>query len=148
MATFLLSMCVFHYISYSTVTAQSVSVESSPQPSCPNETLRFNCSVEFPSLYILWIHEAFAPITLLGASTFVGYSINTSDGRAVAELTMREVDGVGLYLLASTLTIYPPLTDLKNTNLNNTNVMCEGSNGPKEESAVVSIVLEGDELKA
>ena len=51
------------------------------------------------------------------------------------------------YLLASTLTIYPPLTDLNNTNLDNTNIKCEGSDGPRRESAFMCIVLEGEELK-
>ena len=51
------------------------------------------------------------------------------------------------YLLASTLTIYPPLTDLNNTNVDNTNIKCEGSDGPRRESAFMCIVLEGEELK-
>ena len=140
-----LSVCVFHNIYYSTGTARNVSLESS-QPSCPNDPLLFNCSVDFPSLFILWDHEAFAPITFLGVNTFVGNSSSTSDGRVVAELTMREDNGGGLYLLASTLTIYPPLTDLNNINLNGTNIKCEGSDGPRE-SAFASIVVEGEELK-
>ena len=89
-------MCVFHYISYSIATAQSVSVESSQQPSCPNETHFFNCSVLFPSFFILWNHKAFAPISLTGVTTFVGNSTSASNGRAVAELTMREAVGNGL----------------------------------------------------
>ena len=131
--------------SYSTVTAQNVLVESSPKPSCPEEPLVFNCSVDFPSLFIRWDHMAFTRISLLGGTTFVGNSSSTSGGRVVAELTMREDQGGSLFLLASTITIYPPLNDLNNIKLNNTNIKCDGSDSHKDESAVASIVLEGEE---
>ena len=58
---------------------------------------------------------------------------------------MSEDKGGSLYLLASTLTIHPPLTDLNNTNLNNTNIMCVGSDGSGERSGVASILLEVEE---
>ena len=139
-------MHVIHYISYSTVTALSVSVESSPQPSCPNETLFFNCSLDFPSLFIRWNHEAFGQILFVGTSLSLGSNYSAIDGRVFAELTMKE-DMSGQYLLASTLTIYPPLTDLNNTNLNSTNIKCVGSDGSGEKSGIVVIMLEGEELK-
>ena len=90
---------------------------------------------------------SFPPIALAGGTKFVGSNTSAIDGRVVAELTMREFKGSGLNLLATTLTIYPPLTDLNNVDLNNTNIMCVGTNGSKTESAVVSIVLEGEKQK-
>ena len=128
------------------MTAQNVLVQSSPKPICTEEPLVFNCSVDFPSFFIRWDHTAFTPISLTGATMFVGNSSSTSGGRVVAELTMRALDTGVLYLLASTLTIYPPLNDLNNINLNNTNITCDGTDGPKKGSAVASIVLEGEEL--
>ena len=122
-----------------------MSVESSRKPSCTEEPLVFNCSVDFPSFFIRWDHTAFTSITLSGSATSVNSS-STSGGRVVAELTMKEDQGGGLYLLASTITIYPPLNDLNNINLDNTNIMCRGTDGLKDERAVASIVLEGEEL--
>ena len=128
------------------MTAQNVSVQSSPKPSCTKEPVVFNCSVDFPSFFIRWDHTAFTTISLTGSTTFVGNSSSTSGGRVVAELTMREDRGDSLYLLGSTITIYPPLNDLNNINLDNTNIMCDGTDGPKKGSTVASIVLEGEEL--
>ena len=124
-----------------------MSVESSPQPSCPNGTLFFNCSLDFPSFFIRWNHTAFAAISFLGATTPLGSNDSAIDGRVFAKVTMRDNKGSDLYLLASTLTIYPPLTDLNNINLNSTNIKCEGIDGSIVRSAVVSIELEGEELK-
>ena len=138
------TMSAFPFISYSAVAAQSVSLESSPQPNCPNEPLIFNCSFDFPSFFIRWDHMAFANIVFIGFGTLVGSNTSTRDGRVVAELTMNEDKG-GQYLLASTLTIHPPLTDLNNTNLNNTNIMCGGYGLARGGSGVASILLEGKE---
>ena len=109
--------------------------------------LFFNCSLDFPSIFIQWNHEAFGTILFVGGSKSLGSNFSAIDDRVFAELTMREDMDGGLYLLASTLTIYPPLTDLNNINLNSTNINCEGIDGSIVRSAVVSIVLDGEELK-
>ena len=140
-------MCVFYYISYSTATAQTVSVESSPQLSCPNETLFFNCSLDFPSIFIRWNHEAFGTITFFGSDTSLGSNDSAIDDIVFAKVTMREGTVGLLYRLTSTLTIYPPLTDLNNNNLNGTNIMCEGDTGTGGRSGIAVIILEGEELK-
>ena len=80
-------------------------------------------------------------------SKSLGSNFSAIDDRVFAELTMSEDMDGGLYLLASTLTIYPPLTDLNNINLNGTNINCEGIDGSIVRSAVVSILLDGEELK-
>ena len=105
----------------STVTAQVVRVESTPQPSCLNEPIVFVCMTDFGAVTIRWIHKAFniPGFSVVGSS--VGDTRNNSDGTVVANLTMKSADGVSL--LASTLTLYPPL----NTSLNNTNITCEGT---------------------
>ena len=103
----------------STVTAQVVRVESTPQPSCLNEPIVFVCMTDFDAVTIQWIHKAF-DIPGFSVAGSVGDTRNNSDGRVVANLTIKTADSV--FLLASTLTLYPPL----NTSLNNTNITCEG----------------------
>ena len=110
---------------YSTVTAQDVSVDSlTPQPSCSNDTLTFNCQVNFGSFFIRWNHTAFEEIQFFGVGTEVGNTSTASDGQVAANLTRRTLVSGILYLLSSTLIIHPPLNSI---DFNNTNITCEGS---------------------
>ena len=137
----------FYSLHTPAVTAQTVSVDSSPQPSCANEPLVFNCSVHFPAFFIRWDHPVFSQIIFRGIKAQLGSNSSAIDGRVVAELTMKDDDPSGLHRFASTLIIYPPLTDLNNINLDNTNIMCVGSDGSGDKINSVSIMLEGEKLK-
>ena len=64
-----------------TATAQNMSLEFSPQLSCPNETLFFNCSLDFPSIFIQWNHEAFGTILFVGGSKSLGSHFSAFDDR-------------------------------------------------------------------
>ena len=130
---------------YSTVTAQDVSVDSLvSQPSCSNNTLIFNCQVNFPSFLIRWNHITFEEIEFIGVVTVLGRTNTTSNGQVVANLTRRTLSSPGLYLLSSTLIIHPPLNSL---NLNNTNIMCEGSGGTGIRSGDANISLYGEQYR-
>ena len=108
------------------VAGQMVKLNSlSQQPTCPHHELIYNCQVQFPSLTIRWEHLGFETLGFTAAEDAVGTIKNTSDGRVVANLTMNE--GTQLHrMVASTLTIQPPLNDLNGINLNGTNLLCEG----------------------
>ena len=139
-------MYVLSYF-YSTVTAQGVSVDSSsPQPSCSNETLTFNCQVKFGSFFIRWNHTVFEEIQFFGVGTEVGNTNTTSDGQVVANLTRRTfVSDNVLYLLSSTLIIHPPLNSI---DFNNTNITCEGNgNTGGIISGLAPISLFGEQLR-
>ena len=125
----------FNCIFCSTVSTQSVRVESTPQPSCLNEPIVFVCLPDFNAATIQWVHTAFGTLgfTTLGSS--VGNTTSTSDGQFVANLTMKDANGA---LLASTLTINLPL----NTSLNNTMITCNGGSTATI-SGFATIVLEG-----
>ena len=131
---------------YSTVTAEDVSVDSStPQPTCSNDTLTFNCQVNFGSFFIRWNHTAFKEIEFLGIATEVGNTNITSDGQVVANLTRKTFVSTGLYLLSSTLIIHPPLNSI---DFNNTNITCEGNGrtvGIRSDLAPIS--LYGEQLR-
>ena len=94
-----------------------------PQPSCSNDTLIFNCQVNFASFFIRWNHTAFEEIEFIGVGTVVGNTSTAGNGQVVANLTRKIVSGTFQYLLSSTLIIHPPLNSL---NVNNTNIICEG----------------------
>lgn len=98
----------------------------SPRPSCPIQALIYTCRVEFPSLVLRWEYSQFdETLGFTASDDAVGATRITSDGRVVANLTMN--DGtMSQRMMASTLTIYPPLNDLNGTNLNGTNVGCQG----------------------
>jgi len=103
-----------------------VTVESlSPQPFCPNQVLIYNCQLEFPSLALQWDHSEFGTLVFTASEDAVGVTRNTSDGRVVANLTKNE-GTMSHRMMASTLTIHPPLNDLNGINLNDTNVECKG----------------------
>ena len=114
-------------------------VSLSPQPTCPNQVLMYNCEVQFPSLTIRWLHPDFETLGFTAAEDAVGTIRNTSDGRVVANLTMNE--GTQLHrMVASTLTIQPPLNDL-----NGTNLLCEGfgvQDGAITESVTIDLTGE------
>ena len=131
---------------YSTVTAQDVSVDSLiPQPSCSNDTLTFNCQVNFGSFFIRWNHTAFEEIQFLGIVTEVGNTNITSDGQVVANLTRRTFVSTAQYLLSSTLIIHPPLNSI---DFNDTNITCEGNgNTGGLRSGVAPISLYGEQLR-
>ena len=130
---------------YSTVTAQDVSVDSLvSQPSCSNDTLRFNCQVNFASFFIRWNHTAFEEIVFIGTATLLGSTNTTSNGQVVANLTRRTLSSPGLYLLSSTLIIHPPL---KSLNINNTNIMCEGTGATGTRSGDAHISLYGEQYR-
>ena len=130
---------------YSTVTAQGVSVDSlTPQPTCSNDTLTFNCQVNFGSFFIRWNHTAFEEIEFIGGVTEVGNTNTTSDGQVVANLTRKTFISTGRFLLSSTLIIHPPLNSL---NLNNTNIVCAGGDTVGIISGVTPISLIGEQLR-
>ena len=129
---------------YSTVTAQDVSVDSlTPQPTCSNDTLIFNCQVNFASFFITWNHTAFE-IEFVGSITEVGDTNTSSDGQVVANLTRKSSSDNVRFLLSSTLIIHPPLNSL---NLNDTNIVCDGGDTSGVRSAVGPISLFGEQLR-
>ena len=118
---------------------------SSPQTSCSNDTLTFNCQVNFGSFFIRWNHTAFEEIEFLGIVTEVGNTNTASDGQVVANLTRRTFVSTGQYLLSSTLIIHLPLN---NIDFNNTNITCEGvGNTGGVRSDVAHISLFGEQLR-
>ena len=122
-------------------------MESTSQRSCPNEPLMFSCHINFPAISIRWQHPAFGELTFLSTFAVEGEISNTSDGRVIANLTLQQGDGGGLFSLSSNLTILPPLNNLNNTTFNNTNITCIGNNGlSRVESGVAPIMLQGEEL--
>ena len=130
-----------YFLSPLAVSPQTVTVVSlSPQPTCPN-LLVYSCEVNFPSLIIRWKLPRIGTLGFIAVEDAVGTKTNTSDGRVVANLTMNE--GTQAHrIMASILTIYPPLNDLNGTNLNLT---CEGFElqvGTR--SGVLSIDLPGE----
>ena len=137
-------MYCFAYL-YSTVTAQDVSVDSLiPPPSCPNETLIFNCQVNFPSFFIRWSHTAFEEIEFIGAVTVVGSTNTSSNGQVVANVTRITFSSAGLYLLSSTLIIHPPL---KSLDLNDTIIVCQGGDTNGIRSGYTPISLYGEQCR-
>ena len=135
-------------ILYSAVTAQDVSVEFlTQQPSCSDEALILKCQLNFPSLTIRWEHKAFDPLSFYIINS-VGNSLNTSEGRVVANLTTKNAsNNAALFFFASIVTIYPPLNELNSTTLNNTNIICAGfgDSGSKSGGELI-ILLDGEEL--
>ena len=123
-----------------TVSAQNVTVEPlSPQPACLNELLVYHCQVEFPSLGITWRHTAFGTLEFIAVDDNEGRMMTSSDGRVVTNLTMNEGTGV-TRMMASTLTIQPPLNDL-----NGTNLTCNGyENLGSTRSGTATTVLAGE----
>ena len=114
------------------------------QPSCSNDTLIFNCQVNFPSFLIGWNHTSFEEIVFLGAATVLGSTNTSSNGQVVANLTNRTLSSHGLYLLSSTLIIHPPLMNL---NLNDTNIVCEGNAATGIRSGYAYISLYGEQCR-
>ena len=118
------------------------------KPSCPNEPLILYCQLNFSSFLVRWEHTAFEEITFRGGDESVGNTINVSNGRVVANLTMKDASGDTsnvLFSLSSTLTIHPPLNKLRNISLNNTNIICVGiDESAFRRSGVASIVLDGE----
>ena len=113
-----------------------------PPPSCSNETLIFNCQVNFASFLIKWNHTTFE-IEFLASLPVqeVGNNITASGGQVVANLTWKNMRSPGRYLFSSTLIINPPLNSLK---INNTNIMCEGEGFIND---VAPISLYGEHLR-
>ena len=69
------------------IAAQMVTVELlSPRPVCPNQVLVYNCQVEFLSLSI----PEFGTLGFIASDDAVGTTRMTSDGRAVANLTVNQ----------------------------------------------------------
>ena len=135
------------FLTVFTVSAQNVTVEPlSPQPACLNELLVYHCQVEFPSLGITWRYTAFDSLGFVATDEEEGSMMTSSDGRVVANLTMNE--GTASHcMVASTLTIKPPLDDLNGTNLNGTTLTCscEGVEAPGgTSSGTATIMLAGE----
>ena len=114
------------------------------QPSCSNDTLIFNCQVNFPSFLIRWNHKSFEEIEFIGVATVLGSTNTTSIGQVVANLTKRTFSSPGLYFLSSTLIIHPPLMNL---NLNDTNIVCEGNSATGVRSGDAYISLYGEQCR-
>ena len=125
------------------VAAQDVTVTSlSPPPTCPNDTLVYECQLEFQSFSLLWRSEAFEDLQFVASLADVGSMMSTSDGRAVANVTVNEEGPTpGLSTLASILKIQPPLNVL-----NDTNLTCVGSDGAMTRSGVSTALLIGEWL--
>ena len=138
--TLVLYCSVLNFLTVFTVFAQNVRVEPlSPQPACPNELLVYNCRVQFLSVSITWRHGAFGYLGFSAADDKGGDFNSTSDGRVVANLTMNNGTG-GHRMVASTLTIQPPLNDL-----NGTTLTCEGFEVPGgNRSGTATILLAGE----
>ena len=143
------SMCVYFstLILYFAVTAQNVYVEFlTQQPSCSDEALILKCQLNFPSYSIRWEHKDFDPLRFINFNS-VGSSLNTSEGRIIANLTTKNASSnPGLFLFASIVIIYPPLNKLNSTTLNNTNIICAGSTVSGIKSGDGLIILDGEEL--
>ena len=139
---------VLHHVLYSTVTAQDVSVESlTQQPNCTNITLTFNCQLNFSSPFIQWVHTKLGTLAFIDNSKSVGDTVNTAGDRIVANLTRKDGgDTSAQSLFSSTLTIFPPLNNVNNINLNNTNITCEGFGSSVIISGSVPISLYGKKL--
>ena len=125
------------------VAAQNVTVTSlSPPPTCPNDTLVYECQLEFQSLSLLWQSEALEDLLFVASLADVGSMMSTSDGRAVANVTVNEEGPtLGLSILASILKIQPPLSVL-----NDTNLTCVGSDFAMSRSGVSTALLIGEWL--
>ena len=137
------------FLSLNAASPQTVTVVSlSPQPTCPNRVLVYSCGVNFPSLIIQWEFPGFETLGFVAVEDAVDTIRNTSDGKVVTNMTMTE--GTESHrMMASTLTIHPPLNDLNGINLNGTNLTCEGFGvqvGTR--SGVVSIDLTGEFQRA
>ena len=133
---------VLRHVFYSTVTALDVSVESlTQQPTCPNDTLTFNCQLDFSSTFIQWKHTKLGTLAFIDSSKSVGETVDTAGGRIIANLTMNDIVEGAQSLFSSTLTIFPPLNNVNNTNLDNTSITCEGfgPNGFRSGSALISL---------
>ena len=116
-----------------------------PQSNCPNDKLIFSCQVNFASFFIRWNHTAFEEIEFIGAITVVGNTSTTSNDQVVANLTRRTLISDVRYFLSSTLIIQSPLNNL---NLNNTNIVCEGTSttGVRLDDAHISLYGEQQRL--
>ena len=138
---------VLHHILYSTVTAQDVSLESLiPQPYCTNITLSFNCQLHFSAFSIEWKHTKLGTLAFIDNSKPVGFTVDTAGGRIVANLTTNDIVVGTQSLFSSTLTIFPPLNNVNNINLDNTNITCEGISPSGFRSGSVPISLYGEQL--
>ena len=126
-----------------------MSVQSqTTQPICPNNTLIFNCQLNFPAFSIQWKHITLGDLEFFDIDHSVGDIVKTANGRVVANLTRKgAVQNTSRVLFSSTLTIYPPLNNVSNTNLDNTNITCEGtvSSGLRSDDAPIS--LYGEKLR-
>ena len=141
---------VLHCLLCSTVTAQGVSLEAQPpQPSCANITLTLNCQLSFSSPLIQWVNSSLGLLAELGSSNSVGDIVNITDGRIIVNLTRKDPGDTGSrFLFSSTLTIYSPLNDFNNTNLNNSNIICRGvDRGFNPRSGDAPISLYGEQLR-
>ena len=141
---------VLHCILCSTVTALGVFLESQPpQPNCTNITLTFNCQLTFSSFNIQWKHTKLESLGFLVGDESVGDTVKKADGRVVAILTMKDsVQGsANRFLFSSTLTIHPPLNNVNNTNLNTTDITCEGIDLSGIRSRDAPISLYGEQLR-
>ena len=93
---------------------------------------------------ITWRHNAFGLLVFIVNAEDVGSMMNSSDGRVIANLTMKEETGA-FHMVASTLTIQPPLNDLNGTNLNGTTLTCEGLDSSATiRRGVTTIMLAGE----
>ena len=115
------------------------------QPSCIKDTLILTCRIN--SSLTDFIQWDFVPhiitVRFSTESHSVGDMIIHFNGRVIAKLTDNDT------ILASNLTISPPLNNITVINLNNTIVRCSGGNSNESNTTSVDtcIILEGEELK-
>ena len=126
-----------------TVAAQMVTLESpSPHPTCPNQSLVYNCQLGFLATFMEWKHAQFGSLGFLAGARNEGDMVTSSDSRVVANLTMNREVEPGQFMMASTLTFFPPLNDLDGSTLNNTVLTCEGGGiGVSDEDSTITTTI-------
>ena len=118
-----------------------------PPPSCTNDVLAFNCPLYSSSYFIQWAHTIFGSIGI-DSEISVGDNVNAAGGRVVANLTRKDAGSTGgQFFLSSTLIIYPPLNNVSNTNINNTNITCEAVDDTIFQRGFAAISLYGEQLR-
>ena len=128
------------------MTALDVNLElKTPPPQCPNNTLLFTCEANGSDL-IRWENIAFGHIIFRGNETTEGKTTSVYNSRAIAKLTKRMNGSDGLFNLASSLTIYPPLLDFNHTNLNQSDIKCIGDHTPDKITKTITLLLLGEEF--
>ena len=120
------------------------------QPSCINDTLILTCRINSSLADFIEWNVTLGNLTpntnIFRFSTgnhSVGDMIMHFKGQVIAKLTDNDT------ILASNLTIFPPLNNFTHSNINNTIIRCSVGNSNESNTTSVDtrIILEGEELK-